>query len=103
MLSRTPGLWEADFQQLPNGSLVFVRLDENGNRINGMTFGDAYLLANSAEMHDLLWEIYFALSNHETEFDTNFFRKKIMSLLAKINVSAPEKTEEINCHGKISR
>ena len=88
---RSPGYWKVKNEER-NGYLGIVRYNRQDEIIPFFTQGDANLLANSPEMHDMLWQClaYFSDSAIFSDDDKPVFRNAIADLLARIEVNAPK-------------
>ena len=87
---RSPGYWKVKNEER-NGYLGIVRYNRQDEIIPFFTQGDANLLANSPEMHDMLWAVLEAIEA-SAYLSPEFLelRAQITNLLARVDVEEPE-------------
>jgi len=87
---RSPGYWKVKNEER-NGYYGIVRYNRQDEVIPFFTQGDANLLANSPEMHDMLWAV---LESYESRFSLTkeefMLKQQITNLLARVDVEEPE-------------
>ncbi|MBR2208988.1 MAG: hypothetical protein IJ859_09315 [Synergistaceae bacterium] len=87
---RSPNYWKVKIERR-NGLLGIVRYDYQDKEIAFFVQGDANLLANSPEMHDMLWAILEKI-DEDPYVNSKLYplKKEIINLLARTDVEEPE-------------